>query len=495
MTKSKRSKVDLSRRSLLTGAGALATGSLIGCGEFQTAEVGVEFRDAMCLGGPALSPDELLAPIENIVVLMMENRSFDHIFGALSLIEGRDDVDGLTGNETNPGPNGESVEIFELDPFRKLHHLPHKWEPMHGAFNGGRMDGFVREHHEANKREADNAGPEVMGFLTRESMPVMYALGDAYTVCDQWYCSVMGPTWPNRFFLHAGSSGGRKSNMPKFGMDTIWSRLRSADLKGINYFSDLPWAAAALGKIRGFSRMKTFFRDAERGQLPEFSILDPGFFSSTSDHPKEFGGDSDHPEMGPNVNLGQLLIATIYRALAESPQWSKTLFVITYDESGGFFDHAPPPMTIDERGEFRQLGFRVPSLVIGPHVRSGCINNNVFEHCSVLSTAQRRFGLQRLNDRIDASADLSSAINPEFIGAPQAPISLPEIEIDEERLIEKLMPVDTQPELGLLADAGAIPAELDHRREFKADVRSLVHKARDYGLVHPVTRFNGFTFE
>ena len=126
-------------------------------------------------------------------------------------------------------------------------------------------------------------------------------------------------------------------------MDSVWDRLRSADLKGLNYFSDLPWAAAAMGKLRGFSRMKSFFEDCESGDLPEFSILDPGFFSSTSDHPKEFGGDSDHPEMGPNVNLGQLLISTIYRALAESPKWNKTLFMITYDESGGFYDHVPRP--------------------------------------------------------------------------------------------------------------------------------------------------------
>lgn len=480
---------------MLKGAGAIATGSLLGCDQFDHVEVGNDFRDGMCLGGPEMSADDLLAPIEHIVVLMMENRSFDHMFGSLSLIEGRQDVDGLTGNETNPGAQGEDVGIFELDPFQKLHHLPHKWDPMHAAFNGGRNDGFVLAHHEANKHEADNAGPEVMGFLGRQSMEVMYALADSYTLCDQWHCSVMGPTWPNRFYLHAGDSGGRKSNKPKFFMDSVWGRLRDADLRGINYFSDLPWAAAAMGKLRGFSRMKTFFEDAERGRLPEFSILDPGFFSSTSDHPKEFGGDSDHPEMGPNVNLGQLLIATIYQALAESPQWNKTLFMITYDESGGFYDHVAPPTTIDERGDFRQLGFRVPTLIIGPHVRSGCINNNLFEHCSVLSTAQRRFGLEPLNARVDAASDISSAINPEFIDNPQAPITLPEIEVDEDRLIEKLLPVDTQPEMRLLAESGNIPAELDHRLDFKSDVRSLVHKARDYGLVHPVRQFKGFTFQ
>ncbi|MCR9164623.1 MAG: alkaline phosphatase family protein [Nannocystaceae bacterium] len=500
MNEEQRRKFEMTRRAMLRGSGAVVggtfAGNLIGC-DAPGGGPGLDpmLRNAECIGGPALSPDELLAPVENIVVLMMENRSFDHMFGALSLMEGREDVDGLLGNESNPTHDGGTAEIFELDPFQKLHHLPHKWEPMHAAFNGGRNDGFVIAHHEANKHESLTAGPEVMGFLQRRDMEVMYALADNYTLCDQWHCSVMGPTWPNRFFMHAGESGGRTTNRPKFFLDSIWDRLRDADLKGVNYFTDLPWAAAAMGKVRGFSRLKSFFEDAERGRLPEFSIIDPGFFSSASDHPREFGGDSDHPEMGPNVNLGQLLIATIYRALAESPQWNKTMFIVTYDESGGFFDHVAPPTVSDQRPDFQQLGFRVPSLVIGPHVRSGCINNNLFEHCSIISTAQRRFGLESINTRIDLSSDLSSAINPDFINDPQAPIALPEVEIDEQRLIEKLLPVDTQPELSLIADAGGVPAELDRRADFREDVRGLVHKARDYGLVHPVKEFKAWSFE
>lgn len=499
MNDEERRKFELTRRAILRGSGALGMGSLaaagLGCNEGGGPGLDPMLRHAECIGGPAMSPDDLLAPVENIVVLMMENRSFDHMYGSLSLMEGRDDVDGLLGNESNPTHDGGTADIFELDPFQKLHHLPHKWDPMHDAFNNGVNDGFVKAHHEANKHETLTAGPEVMGFLQRRDMEVMYALADNYTLCDQWHCSVMGPTWPNRFYMHAGQSGGRKTNHPKFFMDSIWGRLRDADLEGTNYFTDLPWAAAAMGKLRGFSRLSSFFEDAERGRLPSFSIIDPGFFSSSSDHPREFGGDSDHPEMGPNVNLGQLLVATIYRALAESPQWNKTMFIITYDESGGFYDHVPPPTTIDQRGEFQQLGFRVPSLVIGPHVRSGCVNNNLFEHCSILSTAQRRFGLESLNQRVDVTADLSSAINPDYIDNPQAAITLPEVEIDEARLIEKLLPVDTQPELKLLADSGAVPAEFDRRAEFKNDVRGLVHKARDYGLVHSVSEFKAFTYK
>ena len=504
MTKRNTKNNGLSRRDVLKGAaGVFAAGGLVaGCDEddgdgheFDELELegdrGPSLDPAECEGGAALSPQELLAPIDHIVVLMMENRSFDHMFGSLSLLEGRTDVDGLKGGETNPGANGEDVEVFHLDTRQKLHHLPHKWEPMHDAFNDGRNDGFVLAHHEANKEESLTAGPEVMGFLKREDVPVMYELADHYSLCDRWFCSVMGPTWPNRFFMHAASSGGRQSNRPKFFLDSVWGKLRDKDLKGKNYFSDLPWAAAAMGKIRGFSRLSSFFKDAQNGELPDFSIIDPGFFFSTSDHPKEVGGDSDHPEMGPNVNLGQILISTIYKALAEGPKWNNTLLCITYDESGGFFDHVPPPKTVDERDEFRQLGFRVPGLVIGPHVRRGCINSNQFEHSSIIATATEKWGLDPINDRVRASNDLSSCIHPDLLDNPQPGIDLPRIDVDEDDLIRKLQPVDTQPEMKLLADSGQIPSELDLRGDIKTEVRDLIHKAREYDLVRDVFKARG----
>jgi phospholipase C len=297
----------------------------------------------------------------------------------------------------------------------------------------------------------------------------------------------MGPTWPIRFFLHAASSGGRKTNRPKPFLRSIWDVLDDGDKRGINYFSDLPWAAGAMARLSGFARLKSFFQHAEEGSLPDFSIIDPGFFMSTSDHPREFGGDSDHPEMGPNVALGQLFIATLYQALANSPSWNETMLVITYDESGGFFDHVPPPTTVDDDPEFTQLGFRVPGLIIGPHVRRGCVNNNVFDHTSVIATATNKFGLETINQRVAAASDLSSAINPEFLGAPQPPIQLPQVAVPTD-LIEKFTSVNTQPELGIAADYGDIPAHLDLRPEMLGNLRELVGKAHDFGLVKPVLR-------
>lgn len=503
----KKSKPDISRRDVLRGASALPIAAAVGCGDGSEedgdgsgAATKADELDSggeestggdmsiECMGGGDLSDAELLAPIENIVVLMMENRSFDHYFGGgLTIEEGRNDVNGLTGEEFNPGPNGEIVNPFRMfNPF--VAPPPHTWDAMHGMFNGGANDGFCLEHHAYNGEDDPMAFRQVMGYLAREDLPIHYALADAYSLCDSYHCSLLGPTWPNRFFMHAASSGGRQSNLPRPFLTTIWDLMDDADLRAVNYFSDIPWAAGALFKVFGFSKYSTFLSDALRGRLPPFSIIDPGFFTS-SEHPG-FGGDSEHPDMGPNLPLGQLFLATTYAALAASPQWKKTLFVITYDENGGFYDHVVPPGVTDEREAFQQLGFRVPTLLIGPHVKKGCINSTLLEHSSIISTAAERFGLEFPNERARQANTFASAINPEYIADPQSPITLPEIEIDEAMLMDHLLPdPSAAPELWQMAENGEIPPELDHRFSYKEDIKALLNQARDFGLVHDRLRW------
>ena len=499
----------ISRRNMLRGSAAMAGALGVGCDQEQGMP---GFRDGA----------ELMANIDHIVVVMMENRSFDHYFGALTLPtdhenpelvgEGRTRLDydpsknplaqdpegkmvtGLAGTETNPNFDGSTVPLFHLDRRRLLHHLPHKWEPMHDAFNGGKMDGFVKAHHEANKAETLTAGPEVMGIHKREDVPVLYELADNYTLCDRYFCSVMGPTWPNRFFMHAASSGGRKTNKPRPFLDSIWGALDDEGHDGVNYFSDLPWAAAAMFKARGLRTLGTFFEHCKEDRLPAFSIIDPGFFFATSDHPGErlsraFGGNSAHPEMGPNNNLADVLLATIYAALANSPAWERTMLVITYDESGGFFDHVPPPVNnSEERDEFRQLGFRVPTLVIGPHVKQGFIDHSTLEHSSIIATATNRFGLEPLNQRVATANDFSNAIDPNLLDSPTAPIQLPKVVINEDDLIRKLELIDTQAELGLMADNGQVPADFDLRPRHVDEVKNLLRVAAEYDVVQSPRR-------
>ena len=400
-----------------------------------------------CAAGGDLTPEQLLADVEHIVVLMMENRSFDHYLGSLKFLEGKA-VDGLDGDEMNPSLNGDVV-VFKSDEWHPKD-PPHEWDPCHTQFNLGDNNGFVFE----NEKKNPGFGPQVMGYHVRDQLPVTYGLADNFALCERWYASVMGPTWPNRFYMHACNSGGVKTNFPSPFIKTLWHACDDAGVTSRIYFTDVPWVAGAFpliptvwGKLAddfgGFSlnalvnpnNLERFFDDCAAGDLPQFTIIDPGFSSN-----------DDHPEHDPQ--LGQILIGSIYKALAESPAWDKTLLIVTYDEHGGFYDHVAPPTTIDEDPEFQQLGFRVPTLVIGPRVRRGCIIDTQFEHCSIGATLMRRFKVAPLNERMAKANDVSSCINPDLVGQPApAPPPIPLVDVSIKKITARVGRATSQKEL------------------------------------------------
>lgn len=473
-----------------TTSGADATGdesSSTGDGESSSGEsssgdesssTGEPFDE--CAGGSELSPEQLLAGIDHVIVLMMENRSFDHYFGSLRLLEGRA-VDGLTGTESNPALDLTPVQVFKLDELEAAS-PPHEWDECHFQFNLGENNGFLFEAEKMN----GELGVQVMGYHVREQLPVLYGLADSFTLCDRWFSSVMGPTWPNRFYLHACSAGGQKTNFPEPFLETLWHRCDDAGITSRIYFTDVPWVAGAfplvptvwgklgddassfnLADITNPNTLDRFFADAEAGTLPNFAIIDPGF-TSNDDHPSH------------NISLGQILIGAIYKALTTSPNWQKTLFVITYDEHGGFYDHVPPPETVDEDPEFKQLGFRVPTLVIGPTVRRGCINAAQFEHCSVGATLMRRFGLVPINERMATAADLSSCINPELIADPQPGPEVPLVDVSVLDILSSVGHTTSQHEL-FLATGTSVDDET-HRQRVRAATLSLLERAEKLGV-------------
>ncbi len=432
-----------------------------------------------CAGGTTRTPEELLAGIDHIIVLMMENRSFDHYFGARQLIEGRA-VDGLTGTEMNLDLKLNPVQVFKLDELEAAD-PPHEWDQCHLQFNLGENNGFVAEAEKKNP----GFGVQVMGYHVREQIPVLYGLADNFTLCDRWFASVMGPTWPNRFFLHACSSNGQRENFPEPFLETLWHRCDDAGIVSRCYFTDVPWVAGAFplvptvwGKlgdnVDGFSlndienpnSLERFFNDCETGDLPNFAIIDPGF-TSNDDHPSH------------NIQLGQILIGSIYKALAESPAWQKTLLVITYDEHGGFYDHVPPPETVDEDPEFKQLGFRVPSLVIGATVRRGCVNSTQFEHCSVGATLMRRFGLVPLNERMATAPDLSACINPDFVDDPQPGPNVPKVDVSVASILADVGHTTSQQELFI---ASGTQLDDTHRQRVRAATLALLKRAEKLGV-------------
>jgi phospholipase C len=392
--------------------------------------------------------------ITTIVYLMMENRSYDHFLGGRAL-EGLPG-DGQKPGFSNPDTAGNAIAAFaatddhsttassvcDLDP-------PHGWDASHAQFNSGAMDGFVREY------QADHVGSSPgapMKFLTRANIPVSWALADQYTVCDRWFCSVMGPTLPNRAYWHAATSFGIDNNdevLARFGsgvpVRTIYNRLDEAGVDWAYYYGSLPVVSLlgtsgpfqldlgpndGTGRIRRFGDSKQaggqFFEDAAAGKLPPVVYIDPGF-----------GINDDHPPVHPI--LGQELIASVYTALARSPQWNNILFVVTYDEHGGYFDHVPPTTTTDDtlaqfgKPGFEQLGFRVPAIVMGPYAKQRYVSSVQYDHTSALKHLQNHFKLGGLTARMDAAIDLTDCIDLDRLarGEPAPPIELPKFNSEE----------------------------------------------------------------
>ncbi|MDP2307242.1 MAG: alkaline phosphatase family protein [Pseudomonadota bacterium] len=396
----------------------------------REALVGAAATVAACTGPKGDTGGELPAPeaatIDTIVVLMMENRSFDHYLGALRLVDGRMDVDGLDAAMSNPGSAGEEHPVAPTavdcpaDP-------GHSWAASHDQFNEGANDGFVRGYE--TRCEPDLVG-EVMGYLTRDQLPVTYALADAYTVCDAWFCSVMGPTWPNRFYGHAATSDGQKNNdFPSggaFTFPTVWNKLDEAGIAWRYYYTDVPYIGLFAGHFRNETAalLEEFLSDAERGALPPVVWIDPGF-SYNDDHPPH------HP------GLGQEMIALVYDALSRSPQWGRCLLVVLYDEHGGFHDHVAPPTTDDDLAAdgFDQMGFRVPTLLVGPYVRPG-VEHTTFDHTSWIKYVCERHGIDPWNARLRAANSIGVALDTDrmAISAAALPITLPVWDFDETTL-------------------------------------------------------------
>lgn len=365
------------------------------------------------------SGDRVPATIDTIIVVMMENRSFDHMLGGLTLAEGRTDVDGLTAAMSNPDAEGNAVSPYPNE-VGCLDDPPHSWEAGHAQYNDGANDGFVLRY----------GGPGVMQYQTRTDVPITWALADEYAVCDRYFCSVMSSTWPNRFYAHCGTSAGMPGNdWPTEGsypLPNVWAHLAEAGVSAQYYYSDLPFLMLVRDAWNATQSryIEDFVRDAEAGTLPSVVWIEPGF-AFNDDHPPH------------HVALGQELLAVIYKALSRSPQWNNCLLLITYDEHGGFYDHVPPPQCDDDyvTEGFGQLGFRVPSLVIGPYVKQGAVSTQ-FDHTSWLKFVCERHGIEPWTKRIAAANSLSAVLDTERMAArdPRPPITLPVFDFDDDSL-------------------------------------------------------------
>ena len=455
-------KHNATRRDLLKfGAAAILgdlTAGLTGCGGTP---------------GPSVTPSvcSKLTAIEHVVIFIQENRSFDHYFGSYRGVRGFSEQSAAfrqpdTANTTDP-PIGTLLP-FRLDTTTTnaacTHDITHDWVPQHQSWNNGAMNGFVTSRLSINANDASLT----MGYYTRADLPFLYALADAFTLCDNYFCSVMGPTDPNRLYTMAasidpdGKNGGPlleslRLNRPSFfghltyttmpeqlqSRGITWKVYSAPDSKlnpilsdnVLSYFRNFQDPSSQLYQNAFLPSFPAdFLADALGGSLPQVSwILAPLVASDHPPAPTEFG---------------ETILSAIVAALRANPsQWAKTALFVTYDENGGFFDHVPP-MTPPPGtpGEFVTapavpdaavignppvlgpigLGFRVPTLIVSPYSRGGFVSSDLFDHTSVLRFLETRFGAEVPNLsawRRTVVGDLTSAFN--FAAPDQSVPTLP----------------------------------------------------------------------
>ncbi len=392
-----------------------------------------------------------LGQIDHIVVVMLENRSFDHMLGYLSLPSAlggraRGDVDGLRGPEENFNPHdGQRYPIHHLS---RTEFSGEAEDPDH---SGGSVDeqladggqGFVNNFARISAQRAQQLQvpvPDpglVMGYYDSDDLPVYDHLAAEYCVVDRWFSSVPGATWPNRLYSMCGQADARSGRddaspplyaLPSFvryldeaQVDWRWysfdpGTLRAADPEyRLSHHDRFGYVDARKLSIREevagkLTEKGSFLDDVATGQLPAVAWIDPHFKDL-----KVLGPDSndDHPPS--DVIAGQDLVLTVYHALANAPSWPRTLMIVTYDEHGGFYDHVAPPPATDDHPDFQRLGVRVPALLISPLVAPGSTSTTSlgpdfhFDHTSIMKTIFTRF-CQR-DGQIPAMTSRAAAAN------------------------------------------------------------------------------------
>lgn len=386
---------ELSRRQvLLTAAGlAAATGLPAAAGEAARPR-------------PARLPRPGESTVDHIVVLMMENRSFDHFLGWLP------GADGRQAGLAYPDRGGRRHPTWHLPFFQSCGYADpdHSYQGGRTEYAGGRCDGWLLPP------DSDRLA---IGYYDRADLAFYGHAAPYWTTCDRYFAATLAPTYPNRFYQHSAQTDRADDSGAVATMPTIWDRLDSAGVSGRYYFSDVPFTALWGSRYVKISEpLEAFLAAAGSGTLPAVSFVDPRFLDEGSGT----SGD-DHPLA--DIRVGQAFVSTVYRALLASPLWDRTLLVVNYDEWGGFFDHVRPTPAPDNNPRFALRGFRVPAMLIGPRVRRGLVAHGEYDHASVLKLIEWRFGLPPLTRRDAAAANLAEVLDftrPPQLEAPTWPV-------------------------------------------------------------------------
>jgi phospholipase C len=417
--------------------------------------------------------------LKHVFVLMFENRSFDHMLG-FSGLTGTDavtsvptSIEGLTGQESNvcggvaypvtrvadcampADPGHEFLDVLQQLCGTQKYSVP--YPPIDGS---GFVESYIRAS--ASAKPADI----MKCFDTPHQLPVLFTLAQEFAVCDHWFASVPGPTWPNRMFVHGASSGGldHSPSTPEIAEwetvsgfilphGTVYSSLKASGRRfGLYSADEFPMVAALKGVTLGdVHRIDTLLADLKRDPFPyDYVFIEPSY-NILNDFR---GSSSQHPLA--DVRDGEALLKTVYEALRSSPAWDSSLLIVLWDEHGGFYDHvAPPPAPApddsppskyDQSGfTFQRYGVRVPAVVISPLIPRSTIDHRVYDHASVLATLEKVFGLSPLTCRDANAADVLPLL---CLSSPRSdtPLQLP---------VPSLAPLGAPTPRALTVDPGA----------------------------------------
>jgi len=367
---------------------------------------------------------DTIPDIEHIVVLMLENHSFDNILGML----GRGDGFALdsNGNPTATNPyEDETLHAFHMPTPCQLVNAPsNSWDAGHLAYDDGTCQGFANHA----------GGPVTMGYYDATDLPFTYGLAQTFPINDRYFSSVMAQTFPNRRFLISGTALGivedsLPSTLPPRGV--IFQELSRHGITWRDYHASLPTLAVYLPLAQerslrsNLAGVDQFFVDARKGTLPAFSLIDPNF-------------DEDSEENPQDIQYGEVFLARVVDALMASRLWPKVLFIWTYDEHGGYFDHVAPPLAVppddvapditvppDQPGGYDRYGFRVPMGLVSPFAKRDYVSHIVSDHTSILKLVETKWNLPALTRRDASASDLLDMIDldspPAFLDPPTLP--------------------------------------------------------------------------
>jgi len=367
---------------------------------------------ALALTIPRTASASAKSPIRHVVVSCQENRSFDHYYGFAPFAGAH----GVPAGYTQPDGRGGTVAPFHFTAL-STPDVGHSWSAMHATWDGGAMDGFYTTN-----------GIDSLGYYTAAELPFYYSLFKDFTLCANYCCSVMGPTWPNRFYLASGTSGGITTNgVWGYGVLGWPCILDLLELGGISWkiyniggLDNVPFGNSDNVYVffkrfahdpRTRAKLNEYLHDCANGTLPQVSFMIPSYHNQVDEHPPA------------DISVGMDYQQRLIEALMDSPVWDSSAFILTYDESGGYFDHVAP-LQLDAYG----LGPRVPTWVVSPWAKRAHLGTRLYEHSSVLKFIERTFGLPSLrsvNHRFDSATPAGPNNEAAAAGATSGPPAQP----------------------------------------------------------------------